>query len=243
MNVAMDARAAHCPHCGQQVTISRRSGAMAFHIVLVVLTAGLWFPAWMIMLLLMPGWKCAECGSKVDSPSAESPSGRGPRERIARHFARYRRLTPWAFTWRVAFESIGVALVAGTLAAMVFPHEGLLDDRLQMTPGQFFVRVVLLTPVIETLLFQFLVIEIAALLGAGFMLQIALSVAPFAAGHFFLNGPVNGVAAGTVGGFYLAFTYATWRPRSRMVAFGATAGVHALINSVAFLALLLIKNH
>jgi hypothetical protein len=239
----MDARVAFCTPCGQRVFISRRSGAMAFHIALVVLTAGLWFPAWILMVLLKPGWKCAICGSKVDFPSPESQSAHGLRERIAAHFARYQKLPPWTFTWRVALESIGFALVAGTAAAMVLPHEGLLVHRLHMTPGQLFVRAVLLAPVIETLLFQFLVIEIAARLGAGFMLQIALSMVPFAVAHFFVNGPVNGVAAGVVGGFYLAFTYATWRPRSRRIAFGATAGMHALINSLAFMALLLFKGH
>ncbi len=214
----------------------RRSGKAAFHIALALLTAGLWLPIWRCMALLVRGWKCGVCGAPVESAQEESLSPAGLRRRIAAHFARYQSLSPWAFTWRASLESLGVAIVVGLLAALVFPFH---HDRLNLTAGNFFIFGVIRAPIIETLLFQVILIEVGRRLGAGFRLQIAISTVPFAAAHFLPWGPVSGFSAGLVGGFYLAFTCASWRPRSAWTAFWTTAVSHAFHNALVFLVLLL----
>jgi hypothetical protein len=49
--------------------------------------------------------------------------------------------------------------------------------------------------------------------------------------------PSTGIAAGIVGGFYLAFTYTHWPRRSTGMAFLMTAAQHAIHNTAAILLL------
>ncbi len=55
---------AHCPHCrGESIFIHARVSNRR-HLVLTVLTGGIWFPVWAALLLgkcLRP-WRCGVCG-------------------------------------------------------------------------------------------------------------------------------------------------------------------------------------
>lgn len=101
-----------------------------------------------------------------------------------------------------------------------------------------FLVIVVLAPVFETLLFQALPIFIARKFKAPFTLQVVSSMVVFAAMHFF-DGIAAGICAGTIGGFYFAFTFAHWREKSRWTAFWVTAIAHAFHNFAAFVLLAL----
>ena len=81
---------------------------------------------------------------------------------------------------------------------------------------------------------------IVRMAGGGFRMCIVAAMVPFALAHF-LIGLATGVAAGIVGGFYLAFTYVNWRSESLSAALGMTIALHALGNALAILPLLLLR--
>jgi Type II CAAX prenyl endopeptidase Rce1-like len=146
---------------------------------------------------------------------------------IHSHFQRYRKLTPWAFCWRIAVEGTFVALVGCIIVGFL----GLGGREVKMkVPGFLFLGVIL-APVWETLVFQAFPIWIARRCNAGFFVQIMASVVPFFLAHS-LKGVATGVAAGLLTGFYLAFTYAHWREQARWTAFWTTAGSHAIHNAI-----------
>lgn len=104
--------------------------------------------------------------------------------------------------------------------------------------AKIFLIVVVLAPVYETLLLQALPIFIARKFKAPFAYQIVASMAVFATLHIF-EGILTAIAAGMVGGFYFAFTYAHWCQKSHWTAFWVTAVSHALSNAFALTLLLL----
>jgi hypothetical protein len=95
-------------------------------------------------------------------------------------------------------------------------------------------QTVVVAPVLETLLFQVLLIGVARWCRLSFGWQVTWSTVVFSAVHF-LEGLGTGVCAGMVGGFYLAFTCAHWWDRSGWTAFWTTALSHSLRNGLIFL--------
>jgi O-antigen/teichoic acid export membrane protein len=155
---------------------------------------------------------------------------------LIRHFQRYRQRKPWAFCWRISIEGLLVSFLCALVLALLFPE---LDREFpDWDMGTIFLVVVLIGPVVETLLFQALPIFVARKFNAPFVWQIIISMVIFASLHF-LEGIPTGIAAGLVGGFYFAFTYAHWREKSRWTAFWVTAISHAFNNAVAFVLLAL----
>jgi Type II CAAX prenyl endopeptidase Rce1-like len=146
---------------------------------------------------------------------------------ITFHFQRYRKLTPWAFCWRIAIEGTLVALIA----CIIIGFLGLGGREVKMKASGFLFLGVLLAPVWETLIFQAFPIWIARRCNARFSVQILASVVPFFIAHA-LKGVTTGLAAGLLTGFYLAFTYAHWREQTRWTAFWTTAGSHAIHNGI-----------
>ena len=150
---------------------------------------------------------------------------------LTRHFQRYRRRKPWAFCWRITIEGQLVSLLCGFVLVLLFPQ---LDREFpDWSIGQFFLIIVVIAPIMETLLLQTLPIFIARKFKAPFALQIIISMTLFGGLHF-LDGILAGIAAGLVGGFYFAFTYAHWCRKSHWTAFWVTALSHALQNAAAF---------
>ncbi|NIP25918.1 MAG: CPBP family intramembrane metalloprotease [Phycisphaerae bacterium] len=124
-----------------------------------------------------------------------------------------------------------VSFLCALILALLFPE---LDREFpDWDMGTIFLIVVLIGPVVETLLFQALPIFVARKFNAPFVWQIVISMVIFTSLHF-LEGIPTGIAAGLVGGFYFAFTYAHWREKSRWTAFWVTAISHAFNNAIAF---------
>ncbi len=154
---------------------------------------------------------------------------------VRRHFERHERRKPWNFCWRVTLEGV---LVSIFFVAILYPFTGHEPRDFQKLPeGLAIVLVLLLAPVIETLLFQTLLIGLARLFRRSFRSQVLVSAIPFALVHF-PEGVAVGVGAGVIGGLYLAYTYAHWARKSFWTAQWVTMISHALRNSLAVLAIL-----
>lgn len=103
--------------------------------------------------------------------------------------------------------------------------------------GPWIVGSVVVIPWLETLVYQSLPIGLCRRLRLGIATQALTSTVAFFAVHLSL-GLVSGIAAGLVGGFYLAFTYIRWRRCSWWTAVWVTSLSHALGNGIICLVLL-----
>jgi len=66
-----------CPHCSAVKTHDRGAPAHAVHIVLAVLTAGLWLIVYLIALLIPRGTQCLGCQSAAANASAQANASGG----------------------------------------------------------------------------------------------------------------------------------------------------------------------
>jgi hypothetical protein len=144
---------------------------------------------------------------------------------LRRHFRRHERRSPGDYLWRVTLEAFLIAMAVAILLGLL----GVADREIRDL-GTFAVLAILVAPWLETLLLQMLPVGLARLCGAGRSAQLILSMVVFAALHF-IEGIGTGLAAGIVGGFYLAFTYTHWRRHSRTRAFWMTTAQHTIHNT------------
>ena len=54
----------YCKTCQANRNIYRRSPNHLLHLILSILTAGLWIIIWIGVTIQFGGWRCKECGSK-----------------------------------------------------------------------------------------------------------------------------------------------------------------------------------
>lgn len=148
---------------------------------------------------------------------------------VRRHFRKVQQLKPWPFCFRIASESFAVTLIAAIPIGLIVqqPRQALFDLPLEVV----LIAALLAAPVLETLVAQALPILIARRLRAAIGLQVGISVALFAILHLG-EGVATMLAAGMVGGFYFAFTFAHWARRSAWTAMWTTATVHLLHNTL-----------
>lgn len=52
-----------CAQCGKRVVVFRKGTSHVLHLILSILTAGLWLIVWLGTAIKFGGWRCAECGS------------------------------------------------------------------------------------------------------------------------------------------------------------------------------------
>lgn len=55
----------HCKRCARHVLARRPGPAHVLHLVLSVITGGLWLPVWLLSCLRFGGWRCGACGARV----------------------------------------------------------------------------------------------------------------------------------------------------------------------------------
>ena len=53
-----------CKPCGKHVRAARPSANHVVHLIISLLTAGLWLPIWLLCSISIGGWRCIECGKK-----------------------------------------------------------------------------------------------------------------------------------------------------------------------------------
>lgn len=57
-------RSRYCRYCGRKTMALIENPAHIVHAGLTVLSCGLWFPIY-LLLMMIGTWKCSRCGSKV----------------------------------------------------------------------------------------------------------------------------------------------------------------------------------
>lgn len=61
----MDQASKFCGGCQRQVLAARPGTNHVLHLILTVLTVGLWLIPWLLSCVKIGGWKCQTCGSRV----------------------------------------------------------------------------------------------------------------------------------------------------------------------------------
>ena len=56
-------RSGYCKDCERRVVVFRPRANHLLHLLLTLITAGLWLPIWLGLAIRIGGWRCAECGS------------------------------------------------------------------------------------------------------------------------------------------------------------------------------------
>lgn len=51
-----------CRSCGRNVLIRRASTNHILHLLLSILTAGIWIVVWLLASVRIGGWRCTSCG-------------------------------------------------------------------------------------------------------------------------------------------------------------------------------------
>ncbi len=54
-----------CKNCKRQVRIQRRGANHILHLLLTIITAGLWIIVWILASIKIGGWRCSQCGLGV----------------------------------------------------------------------------------------------------------------------------------------------------------------------------------
>lgn len=61
--MGMSYKSGFCAQCNQQSKVSRANANHILHLILSVLTAGLWIIVWIGVAVKFGGWRCETCGS------------------------------------------------------------------------------------------------------------------------------------------------------------------------------------
>lgn len=145
---------------------------------------------------------------------------------------RYERFSPWPFCLLITLEGFAVkiplffARVLIRKAVKVPKKKGRFEDK---SSAELAFICLLFAPIVETLLFQALIIGALKWMGLGLGTQVVASAFLFALIHFGESIAV-GVVAGIPGGLYLGFAFAFWLQDSFWTAFWVTAVSHFLNN-------------
>ena len=54
-----------CPRCDKQVLALRPGTSRTRHLLLTIVTLGLWSVGWVIDAIRRPGWRCCECDCQL----------------------------------------------------------------------------------------------------------------------------------------------------------------------------------
>ena len=54
-----------CRNCGRNVLIRRQGTNHVLHLLLALITAGIWIPVWILCSIKIGGWRCSTCGGRV----------------------------------------------------------------------------------------------------------------------------------------------------------------------------------
>ncbi|MHC4062401.1 MAG: hypothetical protein ACYSR4_03310 [Planctomycetota bacterium] len=55
----------YCTHCQKQVLIRRKGTNHVLHLLLTLVTGGLWLIVWILCAIKIGGWRCVQCGSNA----------------------------------------------------------------------------------------------------------------------------------------------------------------------------------
>lgn len=66
--MGMSEASANCKTCNKPVMARRIGTSVILHVLLTLITGGLWLPIWIIIFIINEikgGWRCTQCGSRV----------------------------------------------------------------------------------------------------------------------------------------------------------------------------------
>lgn len=61
--MAMEFKSGFCKRCNAQTKVERKGVNHVLHLLLSVITGGLWLLIWIGTAIRFGGWRCATCGS------------------------------------------------------------------------------------------------------------------------------------------------------------------------------------
>jgi Type II CAAX prenyl endopeptidase Rce1-like len=146
---------------------------------------------------------------------------------------------PFVFLFRLLGESLLLVSILHAILSFFLnpeaaadPSENVeLDPRVEFVERHWFLVGVIALPFIETLLLQWLPMELTRRSFRSFWPRVLPSMVLFALAHF-TNSAISGICAGTIGGWYLALAYFHFRTKSVGHAIAATFFLHAAYNFV-----------
>ncbi|ATG73659.1 hypothetical protein AN401_07145 [Zobellella denitrificans] len=62
--MAEEKKSAYCKSCERRVVVFRKGTNHILHLLLSIITFGLWLIIWFGCAVKFGGWRCTECGSK-----------------------------------------------------------------------------------------------------------------------------------------------------------------------------------
>lgn len=62
--MGMQFKSGVCKNCGESRKVERKTANHILHLILSILTAGLWLVVWLLITIQIGGWRCSTCGSK-----------------------------------------------------------------------------------------------------------------------------------------------------------------------------------
>jgi len=151
---------------------------------------------------------------------------------VINHYRNYLALSPLTFCWQITVENLIISMSVTGLIFFFF-QPGTRSNLDELSAGQFFWLVIILSPLIETFTLQVIPVYIAKKIGLRRIGQIFFSTIPFAILHF-TRSVGAGIGAGIIGGFYSSFTFVHWDQKSFKTAFWVTALSHCLYNMAIF---------
>jgi len=54
-----------CKNCNEQVVMFRKGANHILHLILSIITGGLWIIVWIGSAIKVGGWRCINCGAKL----------------------------------------------------------------------------------------------------------------------------------------------------------------------------------
>lgn len=64
--MSLKTKGAFCPHCQKQVMAQGTKPNHILHVILSLVTLGLWLPVWLVITLAKSGgYRCTQCGTRV----------------------------------------------------------------------------------------------------------------------------------------------------------------------------------
>ena len=148
---------------------------------------------------------------------------------VRAHLDWFSRQSKPTFVGAALLELIALSYGVGIVlqVAFSFPPR---SDIAALSPAALMILAVFVSPLAETVAFQFLPIAIVSALGGSQRAQFVAAVVPFAIVHFLRVDVPTGVCAGLIGGAFFAATYLRWARESALTAVLLTTALHSGYN-------------